>query len=58
MKLFFLTQEPILLGQAFSLALKLPDATEINSYHHWQQWQAVSGPSLPWQIAALAQNHK
>lgn len=30
LKLSFLTQEPILPGQSFSLALKLPDATEIN----------------------------
>lgn len=29
-KLSFLTQERILSGQAFSLALKLPDASEIN----------------------------
>lgn len=40
------------------LALKLPSATEINSYPGLQQWEAVSGPSLPWQSAALAQSHE
>lgn len=40
------------------LALKLPNAPEINSYPHLQQWEAVSGPSLPWQSAALAQSHE
>lgn len=40
------------------LALKLPNATEINSYPHLQQWEAVSGPSLPWQSAALAQSRE